>query len=252
MSSALDKMVPMFTGSNWQQWHTTMQAYLQAQGQWFVYSMTKPADGSDDQKEWDENTERALDNITLHLAPSIQVAVSKLKTIKEVWDYLKKDFGTPSIGSASKLLATTIPAGSHPAPVITKVLSHFAYLKDAGFEFPAPVQAMIILCKLPPTMEVIAQILSQTSPDKIKNLKLDGIVKAAMLSFEQKGTSSCGSGKGPQANKLSAVKRKLADPKFTQQQQQPQHQDIDESLLNLYIALPSFPCVSICIILIYT
>jgi len=30
------------------------------------------------------------------------------------------------------------------------------------------------------------------------------------------------------------------------------HQEIDESLLNLYIALPSFPCVSICIILIYT
>jgi len=104
--------------------------------------------------------------------------------------------------------------------VITKVLSHFAYLKDAGFEFPAPVQAMIILCKLPPTMEVVAQILSQTLPDKIKNLKPDGIVKAATLSFEQKGASSRGSGKGPQANKLSAVKCKPVDPKFTQQQQQ--------------------------------
>jgi len=53
----------------------------------------------------------------------------------------------------------TIPAGSHPAPVITKMLSHFTYLKDAGFDFPAPMQTMIILCKLPPTMEVVAQIL---------------------------------------------------------------------------------------------
>ena len=34
---------------------------------------------------------------------------------------------------------------SHPAPTITKMLSHFAYLKDAGFKFPANVQAMVIL-----------------------------------------------------------------------------------------------------------
>jgi len=83
---------------------------------------------------------------------------------------------------------------------------------------------MIILCKLPPTVEVVAQILSQTSLDEIKNLKPNGIVKAAMLSFEQKGASLHGSGKGPKANKLSAVKCKLADPKFAQQQQQPQRQ----------------------------
>lgn len=61
-------------------------------------------------------------------------------------------------------------------------------------------------------MEVVAQILSQTSPDKIKNLKLDGIVKAAMLSFKQKGMSSRSGGKGPQANELSAVKCKPATP----------------------------------------
>jgi len=226
MSSTLDKMVPLFTGSNWQQWHTAMQAYLRAQGQWSIYSTTQPADGHDDRKDWDNNTKRALSNITLHLAPLIQVAISQLTTVKEVWDHLKKNFSTPSIGLAyaelSWLLATNIPAGSHPAPAIMKLLSHFTYLKDAGFEFPAPVQAMIILCKLPPTMEIIAQILSQTSPDEIKNLKPDGIVKAATLSFEQKGTSSHAGGKGLQANKLSTVKCKPADPKFTQQQQQQQ------------------------------
>jgi len=126
---------------------------------------------ADNHKAWDKNTKKELGNITLHLAPSIQVAVANLTTVKEVWDYLKKNFGTPSIGSAyaelSQLLSTTIPAGSHPAPVITKMLSHFMYFKDAGFNFPAPVQTMINLCKLPPTMKVVAQILSQTSPHEI-------------------------------------------------------------------------------------
>ena len=101
-----------------------------------------------------------------------------------------------------------------------KMLSHFTFLKDAGFNIPSPVQAMIILCKLPPTMEVVAQILSQTSPDEIKNLKPDVITKAETLFFKQKGTTSCGGGKGSQANKLSIVKCKPADPKFAQQQQQ--------------------------------
>ncbi|KIM64948.1 hypothetical protein SCLCIDRAFT_23053, partial [Scleroderma citrinum Foug A] len=182
MSSALDKMVPIFTGSNWQQWHTAMQAYLRTQDQWFIFSTPCSTDEFD---SWDEHNEKALGNITLHVSPSIQTAIADLAMVKEM-------------------------------------LSHFAYLKDAGFEFPANVQAMIILCKLPPTMEVVAQILSQTSPSEIKTLKPDGIVKVAILSFEQKGASRGTGGKAPQANKLSAVKHKQADPKFAQQQQQQQ------------------------------
>jgi len=60
MSSTLDKMVPIFTGSNWQQWHTTMQAYLWAHGQWSVYLNTCPANDLDDRKDWDDKTERVL------------------------------------------------------------------------------------------------------------------------------------------------------------------------------------------------
>ena len=221
MSSALDKMVPVFTGFNWQQWHTAMQAYLRAQGQWFVYGTTQPAD---EHELWDKHNEKALGNITLQVSPLIQTAISHLTMVKEVWDHLKENYGAPSIGNAyaklSQLLLTTIPTSFHPAPAITKMLSHFAYLKDAGFKFPANMQAMVILCKLPPTMEVVAQILSQTSPSKIKTLKLDGIVKVATLSFEQKGTSCGSGGKAPQANKLSTVKCNQVDPKFTQQQQQ--------------------------------
>ena len=179
MSSALDKMVLVFTRSNWQQWHIAMQAYLRTQGQWLVYATAQPADEHD---SWDEHNKKVLGNITLWVSPSIQTAISHLTMVKEVWDHLKENYGAPSIGNTytelSRLLSTTIPAGSHPAPTITKMLSHFAYLKDAGFKFPANVQAMVILCKLPPTMEVVAQILSQTSPSEIKTLKLDGIVKA--------------------------------------------------------------------------
>ena len=127
---------PSFTGSNWQQWHTAMQAYLRAQGQWFIYGTACP---NEDHDTWDEHNEKALGNITLHVSPSIQVTISHLTMVKEVWEHLKENHGAPSIGSAyaelSCLLSTTILTGSHPAPTITKMLSHFAYLKDTGFEF---------------------------------------------------------------------------------------------------------------------
>ena len=221
MFSTLNKMVPVFAGSNWQQWHTAMQAYLRAQGQWFIYGTVHPDEEHD---TWDEHNKKALGNITLCVSPSIQVAIAHLTTVKEVREHLKENYGAPSIGNAyaelSRLLSTTIPAGSHPTPTIMKMLSHFTYLKDTGFKFPANVQAMVILCKLPPTMEVVARILSQTLPSEIKTLKPDGIIKAATLSFEQKGASRGGGSKAPQANKLSAVKHKQVDPKFAQQQQQ--------------------------------
>ena len=148
MSSTLDKMVPVFTGSNWQQWHTAMQAYLRAQGRWFFYATAQPAD---EHNLWDEHNKKALGNITLWVSPSIQTAISHLSMVKEVWDHLKENYGAPSIGNAyaklSRLLSTMILAGLHPTPAIMKMLSHFAYLKDAGFKFPANVQVMVILCK---------------------------------------------------------------------------------------------------------
>ena len=95
MSSALDKMVPVFTGSNWQQWHTAMQAYLRAQGQWFVFGTAHPAD---EPESWDEHKEKALGNITLHVSPSIQVTIAHHTTVKEVWEHLKENMVPPVLG----------------------------------------------------------------------------------------------------------------------------------------------------------
>ena len=74
-----------------------MQAYLRAQGQWFVFGTAQPTDETDSQ---DEHNEKALCNITLHISPSIQSAITNLMTIKEVWDHLKDNYGSPSISSS--------------------------------------------------------------------------------------------------------------------------------------------------------
>ena len=78
---------------------------------------------------------------------------------------------------------------------------------------------MILVMKLPPSMEVVAQLINQTKPVDIKGLKPDEIIAVATLAFKQ-CSQRLTTGNGYQASKLSAVKCKQADPKFTQQQQQ--------------------------------
>ena len=44
---------------------------------------------------------------------------------------------------------------------------------------------MILVVKLPPSMEVVAQLINQTKPADIKGLKPDEIIAVATLAFEQ-------------------------------------------------------------------
>ena len=161
--------------------------------------------------------------ITLCCTTPIKIQVAEKTTAKQIWDLLKESYGQLSVGSAHtelrKLLATTILSNSHPAPALRSIAANFAYLKEAGFEILLPVQTMILVMKLPPSMEVVAQLINQTKPADIKTLKPDEIIAAATLAFKQRSQCST-TGSGHQANKLNAVKCKQADPKFAQQQQQ--------------------------------
>ena len=165
-----------------------------------------------------------MGTITLHCTAPIKIQVAEKTTTKQIWDLLKELYGQPSVGSAhtaelKKLLATTILSNSHPAPALRSITANFAYLKEARFKISLPVQTMILVAKLPPSMEVVAQLINQTKPADIKTLKPDEIIAVATLAFEQRSQCSTAAN-SHQANKLSAVKCKQADPKFAQQQQQ--------------------------------
>ena len=219
-SNSLATVTTILTGANYREWHVSMRAYLESTGTWWTIREARPAA---DTETWDGDNEKAMGTITLRCSPPIRTQVAELTKAKEIWDLLKDSYGQPSVGSAhtelKKLLLTTIPAHQHPAPALRSCAANFAYLKDAGFEISLPIQAMILVAKLPPSMEVVAQLINQTKPSDIKTLKPDEIIIAATLAFKQCSQRST-AGNGHQANKLSTVKRKQADLKFAQQQQQ--------------------------------
>ena len=182
MSSSLTTVTTVLTGANYHEWHVSMRAYLQSTGTWWTIREARPAA---DPESWDGDNEKAMGTITLRCTALIKTQVAEKTTAKEIWDLLKDSYGQPSVGSAhtelKKLLSTTIPTNSHPAPALRSIAANFAYLKEAGFEISLPMQTMILVAKLPPSMEVVAQLINQTKPADIKGLKPDEIIAAATL-----------------------------------------------------------------------
>ena len=119
-----------------------------------------------------------------------------------------------------------IPDSSHLLPAFSKVETLFACLKSAGYEFNDKCQAMILLAKLPPSMDIIAQMFTQAkdTSGKPKGPFIAKISKAAVLSWDQRHLTGKGK-QSAQANKISAIKHKgQQNPLFQQQQKQPQGQ----------------------------
>ena len=76
---------------------------------------------------------------------------------------------------------------------------------------------MLLLAKLPPSMDIITQMIAQAKDTsrKAKPPTTEEIQEAAVLSWNQHHMKD--TPKAAEANKISAVKRKGNDPKFKQQ-----------------------------------
>ncbi len=85
MSSQLTSLVPVFDGSNWSTWFKAMTAFFMSQGLWGYVAGTitvpvittgPPPVTAADIALWNKNDEMARGNLTLHLSPAIQQAVT--------------------------------------------------------------------------------------------------------------------------------------------------------------------------------
>ena len=90
---------------------------------------------------------------------------------------------------------------------------------------------MMLLAKLPPSMDVVAQMFTQAkdTSSKPKDPSVAEISKAAALSWDQRHLTRKGK-QLAQANKINAIKHKgQQNPSFQQQQKQPQGQQPQQS-----------------------
>jgi uncharacterized protein YlzI (FlbEa/FlbD family) len=148
-----------------------------------------------------------------------------------------------------------IPASNHPAPTFASINNHFALLREYNYPIDEQMQVMIVMAKLPPYMDVMTQLLNQKSLESTREVEIDETItmmtgkgkavvsssitkkvkklapppitlaelkKQTVLAWQQHVQRK--PHKPQQANKVTTVKKKGADPQFQQQQQQPQQQ----------------------------
>ena len=223
----LDVHISIFTGANWTSWWLAMSTFNQASGHTWVLLVQKPLvlGTTADMEEinfwirWSMANNSIIDSIKIQLSEAIRAKFSTYEVAKDLIDALHKEYTSPGITRAyalfKELLKTLIPSLSYPTPGLLKIQTLFSHLKKAGYEVPVNIQGMLLLRKLPSSMDVIMQMIAQAKDmaDKPVNPTVKGIYKAAVLSWDQCHMTD--KVKQPaQANKISTVKPKEKEPTF--------------------------------------
>ena len=241
MSSQLTTLTPILDGTNYQQWSAAMQSFLMSQGQWKCVKPgatapstttvraedgTSRTEGEKDLEDWNEVAEKALGNIRLRLHHTIGYQYNDVEDPADLWDSLKVKYGAPGMSNAyiefKGIMDTALQNNVDPSPALDKIMAHATRLKNMRFDIPNHVLAMIIVSKMPPSMETVAQMTMIASKEKDPNgadpYKISELMRA---SWETTTRTHIKSGNNQQrANKLSAVKPVSNHPPVFQQQQQ--------------------------------
>ena len=244
MSSQLDRMVPLFDGSNYRTWATDMTAFLRSQRLWGIVSgrESRPSDLPSGraaqsatsqspaqpaippptqeevserqraQREWTEKDEQALGIIQLRLSHNLHslIGLNAYRT----WRNVEDQFGTPGaaiIFADFKSLTAFRLSGGNPAPEISKMITLLECLRVNHCEFNGFVQTMILLNVLPQKWDHIASVYIQET--KVNDFNLVKLREQIIGEWERLNAGKASTS----ANKLSAVKRKGKSPQFNNQ-----------------------------------
>ncbi|KAE9382701.1 hypothetical protein BT96DRAFT_1027548 [Gymnopus androsaceus JB14] len=150
-STSAINAVPLFDGSNYNDWSSGMKAYLQVQKLFGHASGTKvrpspTATNQDAVDTWDENDGAAIGAISLRLPNHIRQTVIKA-TARETWQQIETTYGTPGaaglFGIFREAIGFEIAENSDPAMPIATLTSIFGRLDASGLTLSEPVKAML-------------------------------------------------------------------------------------------------------------
>ena len=168
-----DSCVPVLTGANYMSWKPATKAYLQSTGHTWVMEIAKldPIDSKSTNAQvahyirWTKANDPIVGSVNMHLSDALCQHFKSKALAAELLKALDEEFATVGIAAAyalfKELLDLCIPDSSHPLPAFSKAETLFTWLKAAGYEFNERCQAMMLLAKLPPSMDVIAQMFTQ-------------------------------------------------------------------------------------------
>jgi hypothetical protein len=242
MSSSLKKLVSVFDGSNYIAWSDSMRAWLRSQGYWQVVSgaekkpilppqatTAQTAEVGSSIMAWENKNDQAFGSIILRLAPSLRQRANAKATVKQVWELLATDYGVDGPSQAfidfRTAITIKIPA-NNPSPAISQMADKFQRLTAQNIAIPELVQAMVLLTAMPRDFDSLSSTVLSTTETSALTFKL---VRDHIVAEHNQRLAVGKPGAPLQANKLSAVKRKGANPKWQpKNKQQSESKDSDD------------------------
>ena len=206
---------------------TTAEAEAEAEGEPSV-SVTAATTGKEELASWNEDAEKVLGNIHLHLHFTIGYQFNEVATPAFLWQELKNRYSAQGLSQAfvefKGLMDTVFPSGVDPTPALDKIMSHFTCLNKMNWEIPKKVLGMMMITKAPSSMESIVQLYStiltdSTLSEQEEKLDPEKITLAMRGSWETHGRAGMSRSNQQQVNKLSAVKPAENQPPQFQYQQ---------------------------------
>jgi gag-polypeptide of LTR copia-type len=217
--------VPMFAGQDFRFWKESMTDYLGAQrllgyalGQRqrpVAADVAQPTQAElAAQAEWDKIDLQVHSMISMRLSTNLRTLIGT--TSMATWTNLEQCYGVPHFTGIYKdyelVHSIKLSTGENPEIRIQKIWTILERLRANGCNLNNYLQGMLLLKAMPKEWDTIAQIYCNGM--QMANVTFDGVQDAIMAEFERTARPAQ---LAHQADKISAVKRKGASPRFKEQ-----------------------------------
>jgi hypothetical protein len=217
--------VPMFIGQDFRFWKESMTDYLGAQ-RLLGYALSqrqRPVTANVAQPtqaelvamaDWDEIDLQVKSMISMRLSMNLRTLIGTSSVA--TWTNLEQCYGIPHFTGIYKdyELAHSIKltTGKNSEIRIQKIWTILECLRANGCVLNNYLQGMLLLKAIPKEWDTVAQMYCNGM--QMANVTFDGVRDAIMAEFER---TACPAQLAHQADKISAVKRKGASPRFKEQ-----------------------------------
>ena len=102
-----------------------------------------------------------------------------IKAIQD--DYMKPTIAT-IFANFKAILKTLLPNSGNPEPSIQRLKSLFAQMKNTSYPIADNIQALLLLAKIPPSLDTFTQIIAQTK-DSSRKAKAPPLTRSVLPSI---------------------------------------------------------------------
>ncbi|CDO75313.1 hypothetical protein BN946_scf184715.g2 [Trametes cinnabarina] len=177
--------IPLLTSaSQYSDWVAKIKGVMLFTGCWGPVLNASPLEG-EKAEDWKKKDDQAKGLIWMRTATNyhylletkeeevdgVKKCVAASYSAKDMWDVLKKEFGTPDTAEAIGLLMSfsNLPPMTDTRPLRDQLGTYITHIRDAsngGMHFTESQQAVFILMKLPPSYSTLSTSLTSSHPLK--------------------------------------------------------------------------------------